>query len=64
MGGSKYLSYLDFKRVADILKNKEHLNKDGGASSGLEEIFQIKRRIYSVDMDKAANNHIDGSGKE
>lgn len=59
--GSKYLSYLDFKRVSDILKNKEHLNKDG---KGLEEILQIKRRISSVDMNKATNNHIDGSGKE
>jgi hypothetical protein len=31
--GSKYFSYLDFKSVANILKNKEHLNIDG---KGLE----------------------------
>lgn len=62
--GSKHLSYLDFKRVAYILQKKEHLNIDGGASSGLEEILRIKSRISLINIDKATNNHKDGSGKE
>ena len=34
--GSKYFNYLDFKSAANIIKNKEHLNKDG---KGLEQIL-------------------------
>lgn len=37
--GSKYFNYLDFKSAANIIKNKEHLNKDG---KGLEQILQLK----------------------
>lgn len=28
--GSKHLNYLDFKSAGYIIKNKEHLNADGG----------------------------------
>lgn len=59
--GSKYFSYSGFKSVANILKNKEHLNIDG---KGLEEILRIKSAISLINMDKATNNHKDGSGKE
>src|ERR1700692_3449640 len=34
--GSKHLNYLDFKSAAYIIKNKEHLTKDG---LGLEQIL-------------------------
>lgn len=61
VGGSKYFSYLGFKSVANILKNKEHLNIDG---KGLEEILRIKSEISLFNMNKATNNHKDGSGKE
>lgn len=60
--GSKYFSYLDFKSVANILKNKEHLNIDG---KGLEEILRIKSGTSLINIEKATNNHSqDGSGKE
>ena len=42
--GSKHLNYLDFKSAAYIIKNKEHLNKDG---AGLKRILQLKKRITS-----------------
>lgn len=62
VGGSKYSNYFDFKSVANILKNKEHLNIDG---KGLKEILRIKSGISTlINMDKATNNHNDGSGKE
>jgi hypothetical protein len=61
VGGSKYFSYSGFKSVANILKNKEHLNIDG---KGLDEILRIKNGISLINMDKATNNHKDGSGKE
>lgn len=59
--GSKYFNYLAFNSAANILKNKEHLNKDG---KGLEEILRIKSEMSLINIDKAANNHKDGSGKE
>jgi hypothetical protein len=52
--GSKYLNFLDFKSAAYMIKNKEHLNKDG---LGLEKILQLKRRITSLYSNKAMNNH-------
>ena len=59
--GSKYSNYLDFKSVANILKNKEHLNIDG---KGLKEILRIKGGISLINIDKATNNHNEESGKE
>nr|YP_010963375.1 NADH dehydrogenase subunit 4L [Harringtonia lauricola]WNK75964.1 NADH dehydrogenase subunit 4L [Harringtonia lauricola] len=38
--GSKYLNYLDFKQATQIIKNKEHLNKEG-----LEKILFLKNKI-------------------
>lgn len=52
--GSKHLIYLDFKCAANILKYKEHLNKNG---VGLEEILQLKKRITSLYSAKAINKH-------
>ena len=52
--GSKHLIYLDFKRAANIIKHKEHLNPNG---VGLEEILQLKKRITSLYSEKAINNH-------
>jgi hypothetical protein len=52
--GSKHLNFLDFKSAAFIIKNKEHLNKDG---LGLEEILKLKRRITALYSNKAINNH-------
>lgn len=52
--GSKHLNFLDFKSAAFIIKNKEHLNKDG---LGLEEILKLKRRITGLYSNKAINNH-------
>jgi hypothetical protein len=39
--GSKYADFLDFKSVALIIKNKEHLNQDG---IGLKKILQLKNK--------------------
>jgi len=60
--GSKHLNFWDFKSAAYIIKNKEHLNKNG---LGLEKILQLKRRITSLYSDKAMNNHsvVDGTEK-
>jgi hypothetical protein len=45
-----------------MIKNKEHLNKNG---LGLEKILQLKRRITSLYSDKAMNNYsvVDGTEK-
>lgn len=59
--GSKYLNYLDFKNVANIINNKEHLNIDG---KGLEQILQLKNGTSLINTDKALNNHRDETGKE
>jgi hypothetical protein len=61
VGGSKYFSYLDFKRVANIINNKEHLNPD---AKGLEQILQIKNGSSLINKNKATNNRKDGSGKD
>jgi len=60
--GSKHLNYLDFKSAAYIIKNKEHLNADGGV--GLEQILQLKKRITSRYSNKAINNHSVEEGTE
>jgi hypothetical protein len=52
--GSKHLISLDFMSAANIIKNKEHLNRDG---VGLEQILQLKKRITSLYSNKAINNH-------
>ena len=59
--GSKHLSYLNFKSAAYIIKNKEHLNRDG---LGLEKIIQLKKRTTSLYSNKAMNNHNVEEGKE
>jgi NADH:ubiquinone oxidoreductase subunit K len=59
--GSKHLIYLDFKSAAYIIKNKEHLNKDG---VGLNQILQLKKRITSLYSNKAINNHSVEEGTE
>lgn len=59
--GSKYFSYLDFKFVANIFKNKEHLDING---RGFEQILWIKRGTSLINKDKATNNHSDDIGKE
>lgn len=38
--GSKYLNYLYFKQAAFIIKNKEHLTKEG-----LDKIIQLKTKL-------------------
>jgi len=60
--GSKHLNFLDFKSASYIIKNKEHLNKDG---LGLKQILQLKERITSLYSNKAMNNHsvVDGTEK-
>jgi hypothetical protein len=50
--GSKYSNFLDFKSVALIIKNKEHLKEDGVA---LKNVIQLKQKITS--LNKAKNNH-------
>lgn len=60
--GSKHLNLLDFKSASYIIKNKEHLNKDG---LGLKQILQLKGRITSLYSNKAMNNHnvVEGTEK-
>lgn len=53
--------FVSFNSAANILKNKEHLNIDG---KGLEEILRLKSEMSLINIDKATNNHKDGSGKE
>jgi NADH:ubiquinone oxidoreductase subunit K len=50
--GSKYSNFLDFKRAALIIKNKDHLKQDG---IGLNQILLLKKII--TDMNKGKNNH-------
>jgi hypothetical protein len=52
--GSKHLAFLDFKSAAYIIKNKNHLNED---RVGLEQILDLKKRITSLYVNKAINNH-------
>ncbi len=52
--GSKYINYSDFKSASIIIKNKEHLNKEG-----LEQILQLKNKISSFYANKTINNHSD-----
>jgi hypothetical protein len=53
---SKHLNFLDFKKAASIINNKEHLNEDG---LGLREVLELKRKISSI-YSKAINNHSKG----
>ena len=59
--GSKHLNFLDFKSAAYIIKNKEHLDKDG---LGLKRILELKTRITSLYSNKAINNHSNICGIE
>ena len=59
--GSKHLNFLDFKKAAYIIKNKEHLNEDG---LGLKEVLDLKRIITSFYSNKAINNHNVVNGTE
>lgn len=53
--GSKYSNFLDFKSVALIIKNKEHLKEDGVA---LKNVIQLKQKITRLRrLNKAKNNH-------
>lgn len=56
--GSKHLNYLDFKSAAYIIRNKEHLNEDG-----LNQILQLKKRITTLNSNKAINNDKLGTEK-
>ena len=49
--GSKYSDFLYFKSAALIIKNKEHLKKDG-----LEQILALKKKITNL-KNKTKNNH-------
>ena len=40
--GSKHLNYLNFKKAAIIIKNKEHLNPD---RKGLEQLLVLKKNM-------------------
>lgn len=59
--GSKHLNFLDFKKAADIIKNKKHLNEDG---LGIIEVLELKRKIMSLYLNKAINNHSSLNGRE
>ena len=52
--GSKHSNFLDFKKVALIIKNKEHLKEDGLA---LKNILQLKNKM--LDFNKTKNNNGD-----
>lgn len=59
--GSKHLSYLDFKKVAFMVKNKQHLNAD---KRGLQEVLQLKKTITRLNSNKSMNNHRIEQGTE
>lgn len=59
--GSKHSNFLDFKRAADIIKNKQHLNEDG---LGLKQILELKKKITLLYSNKATNNHSVINGTE
>lgn len=59
--GLKHLNFLDFKKTAYIINNKEHLNEDG---LGLKEVLELKSRITSFYSNKAINNHNVVNGTE
>lgn len=59
--GSKHLNFLDFKKAADIIKNKKHLNEDG---LGIKEVLELKRKITSLYLNKAINNNSSLNGTE
>jgi hypothetical protein len=51
--GSKHLDFLDFCNAAYIIKNKEHLKKEG-----IEKILELKQKITSRKNNNVTNNHI------
>ena len=59
--GSKHLIYLDYKRAANIIKHKEHLNPNG---VGLQRVLQLKNRITWLYSEKVRNNHSAEEGTE
>lgn len=59
--GSKRLNYLDFKKAAYIIKNKQHLNDNG---LGLKQILELKKRITTQSSNKTTNNHSVVNGTE
>ena len=50
--GFKHLSFLHFKEASFIIKNKEHLNLDGGKSSGLKKVLDLKNKITRLYQNK------------
>ena len=50
--GSKHLDFLDFENAAHIIKNKEHLKKEG-----LEKILSLKKGITLRKINNVTNNH-------
>ena len=57
--GSKHLDFLDFENAAHIIKNKEHLNKEG-----LEKILSLKKGITLQKINNVANNHNSEQGND
>jgi hypothetical protein len=57
--GSKYLDFLDFSSAAYIIKNKEHLTKEG-----VEKILELKQKITSRKINNVTNNHNNEQGTD
>ena len=57
--GSKHLDFLDFENAAHIIKNKEHLKKEG-----LEKILSLKKRVTLRKLNNVSNNHNSDQGSD
>ena len=57
--GSKHLYFLDFKNASYIIKNREHLNKEG-----LEKILELKKGITLRKNNNVTNNHNSDQGPD
>ena len=57
--GSKHLDFLDFENAAHIIKNKEHLKKEG-----LEKILSLKKRVTLRKFNNVSNNHNSDQGSD
>ena len=57
--GSKHLDFLDFENAAHIIKNKEHLKKEG-----LEKILSLKKGITLRKINNVTNNHNSDQGTD